>query len=214
MLDPEQQQLFRRLSVFRGGFTLAALAAVSGTDDEFEALDALSQLVDKSLVRTIPTGQETRYQLLEPLRQYAAARITAEEAAAAGAEHGEYFRDLAEQAAAELHGSAQLQWLARLEAEHDNLRAALAFGIASDRVEIAQRIAAALMWFWVIRRHVAEAMEWYDRVLGADDTPTQARTWALAQAGFIRPMVRLDDLDGCLALLREAQERFVDLDDD
>jgi predicted ATPase/class 3 adenylate cyclase len=75
MLEPDQQGLFRRLSVFRGGFTLPACAAVSGTDDEYEAFDRLSQLVDKSLVRTMPAGEETRYYLLEPLRQYAAAGI-------------------------------------------------------------------------------------------------------------------------------------------
>ena len=65
--DTEQQALFRQLSVFRGGFTLAAAAAVSGTEDEYEALDSLGQLVDKSLVQTVHTGDEVRYHLLEPL---------------------------------------------------------------------------------------------------------------------------------------------------
>jgi tetratricopeptide (TPR) repeat protein len=101
-----------------------------------------------------------------------------------------------------------------LETEHDNLRAALAFGPASEEVEAAQRIAASLTWFWAIRRHVAEGMGWYEQVLAADGTPTKARAWALAQAGFMRPMMHLEDLEGCLALLREAQGQFVDLGDD
>ena len=184
------------------------------SDDEYEALDSLSQLVDKSLVRTMPAGEETRYYLLEPLRQYSAARITVDEAADSGGQHARYFQELAEGAAPELQGPQQLEWLARLETEHDNLRAALTFGLESDDVEVAQRIAAALMWFWAIRCHVPEATDWYERVLAADSTPTKARAWALVQAGFTRPMVRLHDLEGCLELLREAQGQFVDLGDD
>ena len=122
MLESEQQTLFRQLSVFRGGFTFPACGAVSGIDDEFEALESLGQPVDKSLVRSMPSGEETRYYLLEPLRQYAAARITPDDAAVAGGRHARYFQDLAEQAAPELRGPAQLEWLARLEIEHDNLR--------------------------------------------------------------------------------------------
>ena len=73
MLDLEQQMLFRQISVFRGGFSLDAGSAVMGTEDEFEALDAIGGLVDKSLVRTMPAGEETRYYMLEPLRQKRAA---------------------------------------------------------------------------------------------------------------------------------------------
>ena len=125
MLGSEQQTLFRQLSVFRGGFTLPACGAVSESDDEFEVLESLSQLADKSLVRTVAAGEETRYYLLEPLRQYAAARITADETVEAGGRHGRYFQGLAERAAPELRGPDQLEWLTRLETEHDNLRAAM-----------------------------------------------------------------------------------------
>ncbi len=158
MLDPEQQMLFRQLSVFRGGFTLDACGAVMETEDEFEALDALGELVDKSLVRTMPAGEETRYNLLEPLRQYAAARISADEAAVADARHAGFFRDLAEKAFPEIHGPNQIEWFARLEREHDNLRAALAWGLEAGDADLAQRTAAALWWFWIVRRHVAEGV--------------------------------------------------------
>ena len=93
----------------RGGFTLPACSAVSGTDDEYEVLESLAQLVDKSLVLATPTGEETRYYLLGPLRQYAAARITVDEVAEAGGRHAQYFQDLAEQAEPELRGPRQLK---------------------------------------------------------------------------------------------------------
>ena len=211
MLESMQQTLFGQLSVFRGGFTLPACGAVSGTDDEFEVLESLGQLVDKSLVRTMPTGEESRYYLLEPLRQYAAARITADEAAETGGRHARYFQDLAEGATPELHGPNQIEWLARLEREHDNLRAALAWGLEAGDANLAQRTAAALYWFWIIRRHVAEGAEWFDRVLAVKGGSSTARATALLQAGFISTMVRMDDLEGCRAQIREARTQFAEL---
>ncbi len=213
MLELEQQTLFRQLSVFRGGFTLAACGAVSGHDDEFEALDSLGQLVDKSLVRTMSDDEETRYYLLEPLRQYAGARLTAEEAAEAGRRQAHYFRDLAERAALEVHGPNQLEWLTRLETEHDNFRMALAWSLEAGDAELAQRTSAALFWFWIVRRHVAESVEWFDRVLALEAGSSKAKAFALLHAGFISTMVRLDDLEGCRAQVREARAQFVELGD-
>ena len=214
MLDPEKQMLFRQVSVFRGGFTLDACGAVMGIEDEFEVLDAIGELIDKSLVRTTSDGKETRYYLLEPLRQYAAARITADESAETGGRHARYYQDFAERSAPELRGPHQLEWLARLEMEHDNLRVALAWGLEAGDVDLPQRTAAALLWFWIIRRHVTEGVAWYDRVLATDGGPTKARASALAHAGFMSSMVRQDDLEGCLELIREAQDQFADLGDE
>ena len=131
------------------------------------------------------------------MEQIFLARITPDEAAEAGGRHALYFQDLAERAAPELHGPDQLEWLARLETEHDNLRAALGCALEAEEAEIAQRTAAALYWFWIIRRHVAEGVEWFDRVLATDGGTTKARAFALLQAGFISTMMRLDDLEGC-----------------
>ena len=145
MLDPEQQMLFRQNSLFRrGGVTLDAGSAVMGTEDELETLDAIGELADKSLVWTMPAGEETRYYMLEPLRQYAAARLNPEEALEAGSRHASYFRDLAEEAFPEIHGPNQIEWFAGLEREHDNLRAALAWGLELGDANLAQRTAAAL----------------------------------------------------------------------
>ena len=214
MLDAEQQMLFRQLSVFRGGFTLPACVAVSGGGDEFEVLESLGQLVDKSLVGTMPAGEETRYHLLEPLRQYAGARLSQDEAEEAGGRHARYFRDLAEEAEPELHGPRQLDWQARLETEHENLRVAMTWGLEAGDADLAQCTAAALTWFWIVRRHVAEALEWFDRVLAADGGSTKARASALVQAGFVRSWSSPGMLEGCLAQLREAQSRFVELGDE
>ena len=213
MLTSEQQTLFRQLSVFRGGFTIAACTAVSGTDDEYEVLDSLGQLVDKSLVQTAHSGDEVRYHLLEPLLQYAAARTAAVELGESRGRHARYFRDLAEGGAPELRGPRQLDWLSRLDTEHDNLRAAITWGLEAGDAGLAQRTAAALTWFWLVRRHVAEAVVWFDRVLSAKEADPQARASVLIQGGFIRAVVRLDDLEGCRARIREGLALFVDLGD-
>ena len=213
MLDLEQQTLFCQLSVFRGGFTLPACVAVGGSDNEYEIFDSLGQLVDKSLVRTMPTGGETRYYLLEPLRLYAAARITPGEKTEVGGRQARFFQHLAEEAAPELRGPRQLEWLTRLETEHDNLRVAMTWGLEAEDADLAQRTAAALTWFWIIRRHVAESAEWFGRVLEEDRGSTNARASALVNGGFISTMVRQDNLEGCLARVREGQAQFVELGD-
>ena len=167
--------LFRQNSLFRGGgVTLDAGSAVMGTEDELETLDAIGELADKSLVWTMPAGEETRYYMLEPLRQYAAARLNPEEALEAGSRHASYFRDLAEEAFPEIHGPNQIEWFAGLEREHDNLRAALAWGLELGDANLAQRTAAALWRFWIVRRHVAEGVEWFDRVLALEGGPSKA----------------------------------------
>jgi len=212
MLDPEQQMLFRQNSLFRGGgVTLDAGSAVMGTEDELETLDAIGELADKSLVWTMPAGEETRYYMLEPLRQYAAARLNPEEALEAGSRHASYFRDLAEEAFPEIHGPNQIEWFAGLEREHDNLRAALAWGLELGVADLAQRTAAALWRFWIVCRHVAEGVEWFDRVLALEGGPSKAGAFALLQAGFVSTMVRIDDLEGCRAQIREARTQFVEL---
>ena len=87
----------------------------------------------------------------------------------------------------------------------------MAWSLESGDADIAQRIAAALTWFWSIRRHVAEAVEWFDRVLAAEGDSPEARASALVQAGFINSFGGDHDLDACRALIGEAQSRFADL---
>ena len=90
----------------------------------------------------------------------------------------------------------------------------MVWGLESGDADIAQRIAAALTWFWSIRRHVAEAVEWFDRVLAAEGDSTEARASALVQAGFINSFARDHDLDACRAQIGEAYARFAELGDE
>ena len=213
MLEADEQTLFRQLSVFRGGFALAACGAVMGTENEYDALDSLGELVDKSLVRTMPAGEETRYYLLEPLRQYSAARTTSEERKNSGDRHARFFLELAEQATPEFHGPRQVEWLTKLETEHDNFRAALAWALDSGEAELAQRTAAALAWFWLVRRHVDEAVIWFERVLAASKSATNARASALIQSGLVGSVVRHENFEGCLAEIREGHAQLVEMGD-
>ena len=213
MLEEDQRSLFRQLSVFRGGFTLAACSAVMGMGNEFDALDSLGELVDKSLVRTSPSDDENRYYLLEPLRQYAAARTSSDEAAEAGERHARHFLGMAEEVAAELHGPEQIGWLSRLETEHDNFRAALSWSLEAADADLAQRTATALSWFWLIRRHVTEAVDWFDRALAVEGGPVQSRAALLVQAGFVGSVLSRDDFQECLAQIREGEKHFLELGD-
>ena len=90
----------------------------------------------------------------------------------------------------------------------------MAWGLEAGDAELAQRTAAALTWFWIVRRYVDESVTWFDRVLAIEGGSQKARGSALVQGGFISTMVRLGDLEGCLALIREAQALFVELGDE
>jgi DNA-binding SARP family transcriptional activator len=166
---PERAAL-RALSVFAGGCSLPAAEAVCGPD----ALDTVGQLVDKSLVvaeHGRPGG--TRYRLLETIHEYAAERLAAHpgEAAAAGARHTAYYRDLAAAADPQLRGADQMHWLEVLETEVDNVRAALHRAIAAGAAEDAVLTALSLGWFWSLRNYRDEASAVLDRVLALTGGP-------------------------------------------
>ncbi|NQW18156.1 MAG: tetratricopeptide repeat protein [Chloroflexi bacterium] len=213
MLSPDQQMVFRQISAFRGGFTLTAFAAVVGMDDEYDALESLGELVDKSLVQTTHTSEDVRYQMLEPLLQYGAQRISADEAVVAKNRHGSYFLGVAEAAEPELMGPQQLEWLSKLEAEHDNFRSVLTWALESGNADLAQRSAAALMWFWVIHRHVPEGAAWFDRVLALEEGPPGSRARALLQAGFIQAVIHNDNLERPRALIQEGANIYAQMQD-
>ena len=156
LLSPPLQTFFAHLSVFRGGATLEAVEAVT---NEPLALDYLAQLIDNSLVRAEPEpGGQTRYQMLETLRQFADERLTdAATRADLARRHAAYFLDLAFRARPALTGPDQAAWLDRLEADHDNLRALLDAG-AHD-AETALRVAGAVWRFWWVRGYLGEGRE-------------------------------------------------------
>ena len=165
LLTSAERAVLVRLSTFAGGFGLAAAEAVASGPDvpAAEVLGQLGSLVDKSLVQFGDTGAGPgRYRLLESIRQYAADRLDvlgAATASTARAAHRDYYLALAEQAVPQLKTVRQADWLARLGAEVDNLRAAVAFSLTETDLAPGLRLAASLGVYWRIRGHAAEGAE-------------------------------------------------------
>jgi tetratricopeptide (TPR) repeat protein len=176
LLSDVERILFRRLSVFAGGWTLEAAEAICVDDgiDPYEVLDLLTQLVNKSLViADREVEHETRYRMLETIRQYARDKLfEAGEGDQVRERHLDYFLALTEKSEPELRGPHQAAWLNRLEREVDNIRGALEWAV-EDETEIALRMASALLWFWHIRSRKSEGIDWLERGLSvhADGEP-------------------------------------------
>jgi predicted ATPase len=159
MLSKDEQQVLAKLSVFRGGFQRSAVEQVADA-----ALSNLSRLVERNLLRLDSGG---RYDLHELVRQYSASRLGADPRMHAETyrRHYAFYFELAESAEVGLRGSDQLAWLQRLEADHDNLRAALKWaleyeGSSPGEVEFALRLSGALRWFWRMRGYFHEGRNW------------------------------------------------------
>jgi predicted ATPase/DNA-binding CsgD family transcriptional regulator len=184
LLDDGERRLFRRLSVFPGGFELAAAEAVCADAalPAGEVLSTLSRLVDKSLV--VPEAGlkgHTRYRMLETVRQYAAERMhESGEGDETRRRHVEHFLGVAEQAASFERRPGQAYWLERLESEHDDLRAALEWCRAHDAARRI-RLTLALSWFWLVRGHLGEGREWVQGALAVPSVrpleEAKARYW-------------------------------------
>jgi predicted ATPase/DNA-binding CsgD family transcriptional regulator len=161
LLTGDERVVLAALSVFAGGFGLAAAEAVAAGGDvpAGEVVGLLGALVDKSLVQFGDSASGPgRYRLLETVRQYAAGRLDAQGPAADGARaaHRDYYLALAEAADPELVGPDQAGWLDRLDAELGNLRAAIAFSLTQSDPEPGLRLAGSLRTYWRARGHAAE----------------------------------------------------------
>jgi len=181
LLPPEEQTLFRRLAIFLGGWTLEAAEAICGEN----VLELLEQLINKSLVVTEDEGGKIRYRMLETIRQYANEKLVdVGESKALRERHLEFFLDLAETAEPHLYRHEQLEWLAQLDADYENLRAALDHALGAGSTEPSLRLCAALGMFWYIRGYWIEGTQWLAKALGKpadDDVPDEvsARVRAL-----------------------------------
>ncbi len=181
LLDEAEQVFFNRLASFRGGFTLEAAERICEGDvvDEFDIVDYLSSLVDKSMV-VWDGGVGDRYRLLETLRQYALGKLKdSGEADEIRTRHADFFLQLAEKAAPHLRGPEQVDWMEALEADHENFRAAMAFTDEHDMSDMTARMAAALHWFWGVRNHLEERQEWLGPLLGREGIGSEATTLQL-----------------------------------
>ena len=200
LLSPEERALFRRLAVFSGGFTLEAAEAVGAAagDPGVDALEGVASLVDKNLLRREEgAAGESRFGMLETVRDYALERLTdSGEADATHRAHAVHFLDLAEQADRRSLSAEESAWLARLDAELANLRAALAWalerGEAEPTPDLPLRLAGALWLFWFMRGQVTEGREWLERALAGSRGPSHPRAHALSAAGLFA-WVQQDD---------------------
>ena len=164
--------LFARLAVFSGGRTLEAIEAICDAEGDLpvDAFEGVSSLLDKSLLRQEegPDG-EPRFVMLETVHEFAREKLgQSAEAEEIKRVHAEYFLTLAEEAYPELRGPDQLEWLERLEAEHDNMRAALSWALERKEVEVALRLGGALWWFWWMRGHNSEGRRWLEEALAME----------------------------------------------
>ncbi|HEY2742890.1 MAG TPA: BTAD domain-containing putative transcriptional regulator [Gaiellaceae bacterium] len=179
LLTPEERDLFARLSVFAGGWTIEAAEAVCGGGG---AVERLAALVDKSLVQLSSGDAEPRQAMLETIREYARELLERECAAEEPARrHVEYFLTLAEQAEPHLRG-APGPWLDRLELDEDNLRAALERLEARGEAQFLERLAGALWRFWYLRGRLGEGRRRLEQALAAGKAATPARVKALIGA--------------------------------
>jgi predicted ATPase/DNA-binding XRE family transcriptional regulator len=198
LLSMPEQTLFRRLSIFLGGWTLEAAEAVGSGDDvrADEVLDLLGRLVGQSLVVTEASADGgSRYRLLEPVRQYAQRLLDERgEAEQVAGWHAEFYLRLAERAEPELFGPRMVACLERLAVEHDNLRAAVSWALARGRAESAARLTYALARFFWQRGH-REVLQWMEDALTHGERMSPgARARAIYVAQLMR--YRLGGADG------------------
>jgi predicted ATPase/DNA-binding SARP family transcriptional activator len=190
LLPRTEQQLFRRLGVFAGGWSVeAALAVCGGPSDAGRDVAAeLLSLANHHLLKQEPTREEeTRLTMLATLREYALAELEAlDELEAVQQRHSEYFLQWATTAEAHLRGAQQGRWYRRFGVEHENLRAALHWTFAHGRSEVAARLATALCRFWWFCGHLSEGRRWHEAILARREHlsgPILARL--LAGAGML-----------------------------
>lgn len=182
LLDEDEKRLFRRLSMFVGGYSLEAASAVGG-GQPVETLNRVESLVDKSLVHST----EARLTMLETIREYALEQLAASgEAEETYHAHGRFYLQLAETAETKFNGPEQEMWLERLANDHDNLRAALRFSLDHGDANTAFRLCAALWRFWFWRGYLGEGRRWLEQALVAGrNVESPARAEALSLAGFL-----------------------------
>ncbi len=228
LLSEPERALFRRLSVFAGGWTLEVAEEVGANQSIAEGhgrvsnppvLDLLGRLVDKSLVVVGAGGDGgLRYRMLEPIRQYAWEKLEESgETELLRKRHAHYYLGLAEKAEPKLVGAGQVAWLERLTTEHANLRAALHWFLdeegakPEERAQKGLRLAAALGRFWSVH-NPSEGRAWLGKGLARSDAPPEtSRATALREAGLIA-IYHLDPQ--AIAMLEEALALFKKLEDE
>lgn len=208
LLNENEKRLFQRLSVFSGGWIVEAAVAVCDLDEqgELEILDGLEMLLDNNLIRPPDDAPgEPRLRMLESIREFAADRLNeCDDCDAICQRHAQYFASLAEQAEREKYGSEeQLTWRMRLEAELDNMRAAMTWALNKTQYSCELRIATGLWRFWWTHGFLREGIQWLKKGLASiESTPSEVRARALTRLGWM--LNKVGDAQNGLATLQEA----------
>ncbi|HEY1264559.1 MAG TPA: protein kinase [Terriglobales bacterium] len=188
LLTPAEQKLFRRLSAFAGGCSLEAAEAVcdASGDLQLDLLEGIGSIVDKSLVQQSEGDGESRFVILETIREYGIDKLRASgEESATRRAHAAYYLVLAEEEAAEMSGTGES--LACFVLEHDNFRAALHWLSQCGDADWGLRLGAALFRFWESKEYLAEGRAWLDKLLGmpGGQAPSKLRSRVLFAAGVL-----------------------------
>jgi predicted ATPase/class 3 adenylate cyclase len=219
LLSDVDRTVFRRLSVFVGGFTVdAAECIVVPLDDDaapvepsgLAVLDSLMSLAESSLLtRGDQPGGDDRHRLLGPLRDYAHERLVASgESGAVQDRHAVYYRDLVERAEPGLRGADQLAWLAELHSESANIDAALEWSIETGSVEVGLRIGAAVWRFWQLRGQLANGLSFLERLFVLPGAEEHSLAFARAKACAGRLAIFRGDHDAATRYLRSSLTLF------
>jgi predicted ATPase/DNA-binding SARP family transcriptional activator len=216
LLFEDERRLFTRLAVFTGGCGIAAAETVCADKHvpADEILDALSRLVDKSLVTASSLGPEARFSQLQTLWQYGRERLDESgEADAVRARHGAYYLQMAEDANQGLRGATGPMWRDRLTAELGNLRTALDWYVATGDADAAVSLASGMAWLWYINGDFAEGTRWLGEALGTNGACRPGlRATAHVWHGFFvcmssSPAVGIIECEAAVAALRISDDR-------
>jgi len=210
LLSEDERTLFARLSVFAGGWTLAAAEALCKPD--FDVVGATASLLGKSLVERVEAAGESRYRMLRTIRMYGLDALEERgELEAMCLRHAQVYADLTRDAPAGLDGPEQAFWISRIEVEHDNLRAALAFAI--ERADqVALQLVAQVHRFWLLHGLVREGRRWIRAALDACPAGDPVlRANALFAGGAIE--IYFADFDAAVAQTEECLRLARELDD-
>jgi predicted ATPase/DNA-binding XRE family transcriptional regulator len=219
LLDPGEQALFRRLAVFAGSFALEAVEDVCGSEEdervETSVLETLASLVDNSLLvsrsesATFQKGEEPRFAMLETIREYALERLqSSDEAEEAYRKHARYYVELGETAKPEASSLllGGVSKFARLETEHDNLRAALGWTLQNREAELGARLALSVWWFWIESGYLSDGRRWIEALLALERAESPA-----GEALPARTRAYLIHVAGILAMAQGDHDRAVAL---
>lgn len=215
LLEEPARAVFRRLSVFPGGWTLEAARDVANPEGEFgDAIDLLEVLLQHSLVQRPPNHAEGRGRMLETIREFGLERLRESgEAQEVRQRHARRFLELSEEAEGHLTGPDQRRWLDVLTREHDNVRDALAWAIEGDWGETALRLGAALWRFWYARGHLEEARRWIGAALNLPSSEERSKLRARCLSALGGIAYWQNDFATAAAAYQEALEIHRELGD-